>query len=102
MDFLGTRAPILGDIGFHMPSAALIWSLLGLVLLATAVRRLLRWRRLSHVPGPMISGWTSLWLAKRSLKRELFFDVRRLTAKYGAFLICATTYAEIFPVQFMS
>ncbi|KAK4112487.1 cytochrome P450 [Canariomyces notabilis] len=43
-----------------MPSAALIWSLLGLVLLATAVRRLLRWRRLSHVPGPMISGWTSL------------------------------------------
>jgi hypothetical protein len=66
-----------------LTSTSTIVSVVGLLLLTNVLHRFLRWRRLRHVPGPPLAGWTSLWLTRRYLNSEILNEVRGLTAKYG-------------------
>jgi hypothetical protein len=66
-----------------LTSTSTIVSVVGLLLLTNVLHRFLRWRRLRHVPGPPLAGWTSLWLTRHYINSEVLNEVPRLTAKYG-------------------
>ena len=43
-----------------------------------------QYRRLRHIPGPPLSGFSVLWLAHRSIKQTLHLDLHDVCKKYGS------------------
>lgn len=66
-----------------LPTPALILSFVGLLLFADVVRRVARWGRLRHIPGPPLAGWTSLWLTRAYFQEGYLENYQGLTNKYG-------------------
>lgn len=64
---------------------------LGLVLFLTSLfvatflaRRLLRWQRLRHIPGPPLAGFSRwFWLVPMARSGELPERMRQVESKYG-------------------
>jgi hypothetical protein len=78
-----TSISVLSNYNIPLTSTSAIISVVGILLITNVLHRLLRWRRLRHVPGPPLAGWTSLWLTGRYLNSEILNDISGLTAKYG-------------------
>ncbi|KAK3386164.1 cytochrome P450 [Podospora didyma] len=55
-------------------SVLVVWS---------ATSRIKKWYRLRHVPGPRITGFTTLWFAWRTARKTVHEDIVTLTEKYG-------------------
>ncbi len=73
----------LWNIVVALPSPILISSLVGFFIVANVVHRIIRWRRLRHIPGPAMAGWTSLWLTGAYFRGGFLEDYEELSAKYG-------------------
>ena len=51
---------------------------------AFVVARLyLSYRRLSHIPGPWLAGWSSLWLVGAIRRKQSHLEFYELAQKYG-------------------
>lgn len=46
-------------------------------------RRLRAWRRLAHIPGPQIAGFTNLWLIFKTWRGSLFEDLGEVCKRHG-------------------
>ncbi|KAK3900014.1 cytochrome P450 [Staphylotrichum tortipilum] len=68
---------------FGLPPSTLILSLAAFVLISNILYRIVRWRRLRHVPGPPLAGWTSLWLTRAYMTHGWAEHYTQLAAKYG-------------------
>jgi hypothetical protein len=65
------------------PSSILVWSLVGFLVFTNLVHRTIRWRRLRHIPGPPLAGWTSLWLTNSYFRGGFLEHYEELAAKFG-------------------
>ncbi len=65
------------------PTSVLVWSLVGFLVVANAVHRTIRWRRLRHIPGPPLAGWTSLWLTSSYFRGGFLETYEELAARFG-------------------
>ncbi|KAK0610346.1 cytochrome P450 family protein [Bombardia bombarda] len=66
-----------------LTGAALFGSLVSLVIYLIATRYL-RWKRLSHIPGPPLAGWSKLlWMAPRQIGGGMCNDLHAVCGKYG-------------------
>lgn len=63
--------------------ATLAVGVVGAALLAYLVRAVLQWRRLAHVPGPLIASVTKGWMVKESLKGRQPIAFKEVNDKYG-------------------
>ncbi|KAK4166884.1 putative cytochrome P450 E-class, group IV [Cladorrhinum sp. PSN259] len=61
----------------------IILSLTAAFILTDLIHRIKRWRRLRHIPGPSLAGWTSLWLTRRFIAYKVFDYMIDLSEKYG-------------------
>lgn len=63
------------------------WSYVGLALLAAVlfyvVRSIQGYRRLAHISGPFLAGWTDLWLVWGQLSGQLNFTLLDVSKQYG-------------------
>jgi len=50
------------------------------------IRRLRRWHRLRHIPGPPLAGWTSFALTKPYLDGTIYEHWKELAEKYGEYI----------------
>ncbi|KAK4141921.1 cytochrome P450 [Dichotomopilus funicola] len=73
----------LSENGVTWPSRGLVLYIIGLLLFAHSIQRVRRWYRLSHVPGPLIAGWTNMWLTKGYISGRFFMELPALVEKYG-------------------
>ncbi|KAK4445614.1 cytochrome P450 [Podospora aff. communis PSN243] len=71
--------PILSSL----PSISPTYLLLALLLFYRLTLRIHRWYRLSHIPGPPLAGWTSLWNTYHNWKCDVPMTLLALTQKYG-------------------
>ncbi|KAK4185635.1 putative cytochrome P450 E-class, group IV [Podospora australis] len=64
-------------------SLVLLLYLFSALVVYNIVYRVHRWNKLRHIPGPLLAGWTSLWLTNRYVKWKIFEDMKALSDKYG-------------------
>ncbi|KAK0611729.1 cytochrome P450 [Immersiella caudata] len=72
------------SLPFALPtSISPTYLLLSLLLLSRLALRVHRWYRLSHIPGPFLAGWTSLWNTYHNWNCDVHTTFLALTLKYG-------------------
>jgi hypothetical protein len=47
------------------------------------ITRFILWRRLRHIPGPLIAGWTKLWLLRHVVPGKLCTKLVDICNEYG-------------------
>jgi hypothetical protein len=62
------------DVKFAIPILLLIGYLIHLCL---------SYRRLSHIPGPWLAGWSNLWLVGAVYRKQCHLELYKLAQKYG-------------------
>lgn len=69
------------------------WTLAASLLFAhIVISRFLAWRRLQHIPGPALAGWTDLWLITKTWRGSLFTDLGQLCNTHGPLARIAPNY----------
>ncbi|KAH8731990.1 cytochrome P450 [Phaeosphaeriaceae sp. PMI808] len=64
--------------------ATLAIGVLGASIILCFARLVLRWRRLSHVPGPFWAALSKGWMVRESLKGRQPISFKEVNAKYGS------------------
>jgi hypothetical protein len=54
-----------------------------LLLAGYLVHSYLSYRRLSHIPGPWLAGWSSLWLVGVVWRKKSHLEFYEIARKYG-------------------
>jgi energy-coupling factor transporter transmembrane protein EcfT len=83
MASLATHLPFSWQDLLPKSVAGFILAVVGLLVLRNIVTRTLRWRRLRHIPGPAICGWTSLWLTWNYNRGTIPFKTVEIFEEYG-------------------
>jgi hypothetical protein len=66
------------------------WALLAVLVASAVVSRVRRWRRLRHIPGPLLAGWSkAAWLLRKALGGRFHLDTAEVCEKYGRYLYIA-------------
>lgn len=66
-----------------LSTGSFCWDVLLLLVIGYAANVLWSWRRLSHVPGPLINSLSSLPLLKVNLSGHSHSNLNELTNRYG-------------------
>lgn len=67
------------------PSALLLG--VGAVLLLLVISRIRAYRRLAHIPGPVLAGWTDLWLIWAQFSGRSNYILADASKNYGKFAV---------------
>lgn len=86
--------------------------LLGGLVTAYILHAIWQWRRLSHVPGPFIAGFSKLWVFWEAVQLRLPAAYEKMGKRYGRssltlastaeFIICACGFPEYCSNKFVS
>jgi hypothetical protein len=76
MDSLIFITELLYAVRLYIPLAIVAWYL---------ACSYLSYRRLSHIPGPWLAGWSSLWLVGAVWRKKSHLEFYEVEKKYGQF-----------------
>src|SRR5689334_12208375 len=82
--FMATALERLAVVG-QPPNITVASGLLGAAAVVYFLHSLLRWYRLSHVPGPFWAAFSKYWMVRESLKGRQPTALKEVTDKYGRF-----------------
>jgi len=69
-------------------------AILVLLLAGYLIHSYLSYRRLSHIPGPWLAGWSNLWLVGAIYRKHSNLEFYKLAQKYGMYYL----YGHIVPL----
>jgi hypothetical protein len=76
MDSLISITELLYAVGLYILLTVVAWYL---------AYSYLSYRRLSHIPGPWLAGWSSLWLVGAVGRKKSHLEFYEVEKKYGQF-----------------
>jgi len=72
--------------GSGISSAGVSIAAAALVVAWFIARTIWVWRRLRHIPGPTLAGFSSLWLIRKQSSGRFCEHMRDVSEKYGEYL----------------
>jgi hypothetical protein len=64
-------------------TAASLVALISALVIYVAASRFVVWKRLRHIPGPRLAGWSKFWLVRHQVGGRLCLDLPAVCDKYG-------------------
>ncbi|KAK4446192.1 cytochrome P450 family protein [Podospora aff. communis PSN243] len=78
---------------------SLLSACVAVYVLYSVANRLVAWRRLRHISGPVEAAWSQSWLVRHQFGGDMCFDLDAVCNKYGSlarvgpnFLVCSDPY----------
>jgi hypothetical protein len=69
------------DLKIYIPAALVVWYI---------VQSYTSYRRLAHIPGPGLAGWSSLWLVGTVWRKRAHIEFYDVAKQYGDSPCCHT------------
>lgn len=70
----------------NSPVLLLGYSIVFCVSVALIANSFLTYKRLKHIKGPLLAGWSRWWIARGTLRRTLHSDLSDACKRYGRYI----------------
>lgn len=77
-----------------MLATAAIWGISAVVAYAVFAR-FRDWRRLKHIDGPSLAGWTDYWMIRSQLSGRMNLDLADVVREYGVYQYLVSIHAPV-------